>query len=82
MNCEVKELLEAAMREGALTILEQVHIGYDTLPGQPPIEDDEWRFTGGLSTWRDIGEWLVLNAGWERHPSGEGKRQFYKEGNQ
>jgi len=70
---EAIELLEDAMFQGCPTI-ESCEL--DPIPGQP--QDGDWFDSHALSTWRDIGDYLVKHAGWERHPSGVGRRQFYR----
>lgn len=37
--------------------------------------------TGGISTYRDLGEWLVKHAGWIREPGGAGRMQTYRHRN-
>lgn len=81
MNLELAEaikLLEYAMYEGCPTIesCELEGCGLDPIPGQP--QDGDWFDSHAISTWRDIGDYLVEHAGWERHPSGVGRRQFYR----
>lgn len=70
---EAIELLESAMHQGCPTIESS---DLDPIPGQP--QDGDWYDSRALSTWRDIGEYLVKHAGWQRHPSGVGRRQFYR----
>jgi hypothetical protein len=44
-------------------------------------EDDPrngWWDTMALSTARELGDWLVKFGRWERHPSGYGRRWFYR----
>jgi len=70
---EAIELLADAMFQGCPTI-ESCEL--DPIPGQP--QDGDWFDSHALSTWRDVGDYLVEHAGWERHPSGVGRRQFYR----
>lgn len=70
---EVTALLSSAMHQACHPVDESE---LDPVPGQP--NDSAWLDTMAVSVWRDIGDWLVANAGWERHPSGAGRRQFYR----
>ena len=40
-------------------------------------QEDGGYNTGGISTYRDLGDWLVENAGWTRRPGGRGRNQVY-----
>lgn len=64
---EATALLEDALHQGASDEL-------DDGPGEP------WLDTGAISTYQLIGDFLVLHAGWERHPQGKpgGRRQWYR----
>lgn len=70
---EATELLEAALGQGAI-YSEDFPFVVD-VPGT-----SGWLDTGAISTYRDIGDWLVQNAGWERHPTGKpgSRRQWYR----
>lgn len=68
-------LLQEAMHQGCLDPHDGLHQAGDH-PGGP--HEADWLDTAGISTWRDIGDYLVENADWERHPSGVGRRQFYR----
>ena len=70
---EAIELLEYAMYQGCDPV-EATDL--EPIPGQPVA--GEWIDTSALGAYRDIGDYLVKHAGWERHPSGVGRRQFYR----
>ena len=70
---EALELLEDAMFQGCPTV-ESCEL--DPIPGQP--QDGDWFDSHALSAWQEIGDWLTRHAGWERHPAGRGRRQFYR----
>lgn len=66
---DAADLLEDAFRQGAHEVTAESGLHADLIG---------WFDTASLSAWRDVGEWLVAHAGWERHPSGIGRRQFYR----
>jgi len=40
-------------------------------------QEDGGYHTGGISTYRDLGNWLVEHAHWTRRPGGRGRNQVY-----
>ncbi len=40
-------------------------------------QEDGGYHTGGISTYRDLGDWLVEHAGWTRRAGGSGRMQTY-----
>jgi len=40
-------------------------------------QEDGGYNTGGISTYRDLGNWLVEHAHWTRRPGGRGRNQVY-----
>lgn len=40
-------------------------------------QEDGGYNTGGVSTYRDLGDWLVEHAHWTRRPGGRGRNQVY-----
>lgn len=63
------ELLEDAMHQGCYHITEgDGHLA----------ELRGYLDTQALSTWVGVGDYLVQHAGWERHPIGIGRRQYYR----
>lgn len=66
---DAADLLEDAFRQGAHEVTAESGLLADLIG---------WFDTASLSAWRDVGEWLVQHAGWERHPGGSGRRQFYR----
>lgn len=40
-------------------------------------QEDGGYHTGGVSTYRDLGNWLVEHAHWTRRPGGRGRNQVY-----
>lgn len=70
---EVTALLSSAMHQACHPVDESE---LDPVPGQP--NDSAWLDTMAVSAWRDIGDWLTQHAGWQKHPNGRGRRQFYR----
>lgn len=40
-------------------------------------QEDGGYHTGGISTYRDLGDWLVEHAHWTHRPGGRGRNQVY-----
>jgi len=70
---DTAELLHSVLYQACPTADEA---DLDPLPGQPTTSD--WFDTSAITIWREVGDWLVEHAGWERHPVGRGRRFFYR----
>lgn len=68
------ETLEAENARLKADLREYVEDGF--LQGAHRQEDGGYS-TGGISTYRDLGDWLVEHAGWTRREGGVGRMQVY-----
>lgn len=63
-------------REAALAAV--IHLLEDAMHQGCYLDNEGWLHTMGISTWRDLGDYLVEHADWERAPGGAGRIQEYR----
>lgn len=71
---------EAALAEAIDLLVDAMHQGcYHITEGDGSLAELRgYLDTQSLSLWCDVGDYLVEHAGWERHPIGFWRRQYYR----